>query len=99
MRLIFDGQGTPCASNDNIQILLGNGSCDHLIGLRTLVLWFHAHCIAQKVSIFSRDCLLMFLEGFGIEPHEACLVHVGQKHGLVLVGDIFPVGVMLPFLA
>jgi hypothetical protein len=41
----------------------------------------------------------MFLEGFGIEPHEARLVHVGQKHGLVLAGGIFPVGIMLPVLA
>ncbi len=41
----------------------------------------------------------MFLGGFGIEPHEACLIYVGQKHRLVLIGDIFPVGVMLPILA
>jgi hypothetical protein len=41
----------------------------------------------------------MFLEGFGIKPHEACLVHVGQKHKLVLAGNIFPVGIMLPVLA
>jgi hypothetical protein len=85
--------------NDSMQILLGNGLCDHLIRLRTFVLWFHACHIAQKVSIFSQDYLLMFLKGFGIGPHEAHLVHVGQMHGLVLVGDIFPVGVMLPNFA
>jgi hypothetical protein len=71
---------------DNMQILLGDGLCNHLIGLHTFVLWFHAHCVAQKVSIFSRDCLLMLLKGFGIKPQEACLVHVGQKHGLSLLG-------------
>jgi hypothetical protein len=43
--------------------------------------------------------MLMFLKGFGIKPHEVCLVHVGQNHGLILVVDIFLVGVMLPILA
>jgi hypothetical protein len=89
--------------NDYMQILLGNGngSCDHLTGLCTFVfvLWFHAHCVSQKESIVSRDCLLMFLKGFGIKPHKACFVHMGQKHELVLIGDFLSVGVMLPILA
>jgi hypothetical protein len=69
---------------------LGKGLKQSSIGLRTFVeLLFHARCNAKKVSIFSQDCLLMFLEGFGIEPHEACLVYVGQKHRLVLFGSFF----------
>ena len=32
---------------------------------------------------------------FGIEPHLLLLIHVSKQHHLVLVGDVFPGGVML----
>ncbi len=65
-------------SNDNMQIILHKELKQSLIVLRTFVeFWFHARCVTQKVNIFRKDCLLMFLKGFGIELHEAPLVHVG----------------------
>ena len=37
----------------------------------------------------------MLGECFRVEPHLFCLIHVNEKHRLVLVGDVLPGGVML----
>ncbi len=41
----------------------------------------------------------MFRERLGVEPHETHCAHVLEQGQLVLVGHIFPTGVMLAVLA
>jgi hypothetical protein len=41
----------------------------------------------------------MFRERLGIKPHETCHAHVLELGQLVVVGHIFPIGVMLAVLA
>ncbi len=41
----------------------------------------------------------MLFIGLGVEPHETHLIHVRQKHWIVVFGDVFPIRVMLSMLA
>ena len=56
--------------------------------------------IAKEVSKLRGDGVFMLLEGLGVEPHQPRLaVHVFKQGEPVVLGNIFPVGVMLPVLA
>ncbi len=41
----------------------------------------------------------MLFEGLGVKPHHARFLHVLEKNGTILLGYIFPVGIMFPVLA
>jgi hypothetical protein len=41
----------------------------------------------------------MLFIGLGVKPHETRLIHMRQKHWLVVFGDIFLIRVMLSILA
>ena len=41
----------------------------------------------------------MFLESLGVKPHQSRLLHVLEQDEPIVLGNIFPVGVMLPVLA
>jgi len=70
-------------------------------GLRT----FFGRCflgagrVAKEVSKFGSDDDFMLLEGLGVEPHQTRVCHVLEQGEPIVLGNIFPVGVMLSVLA
>ena len=50
------------------------------------------------MSKLGSDDNFMLLEGLGVEPHHARLLHVLEKNGPIFLGYIFPVGIVFPVL-
>jgi hypothetical protein len=48
-----------------------------------------AGCVAKAVSKLGSDDDFVLLESLGVEPHQACLLHMLEQDGLVFLGCIF----------
>ncbi len=55
--------------------------------------------VAEEVSKLGGNSIFMFLESLGIKPQQARLIHVLEQDEPIVLGNIFPVGVMIPVLA
>jgi hypothetical protein len=81
----------------------GRGGIKNQRGLRTFLgrtcLLLRTGRVAEEVSELGGNNVFMLIESLGVEPHQARLRHVLEQDEPVVLGNIFPVGVMLPVLA
>ena len=63
--------------------------------------WFRfwARGITEEMGVLRGDVDLVFFHGLLVKPQETGLVHMGEEHSFILVGNVLPVRVMLSVLA
>jgi len=57
--------------------------------------WFWARGITAEMGVLRGDVDLVFFQGLLVKPQETGLVHMGEEHSFILVGNVFPVRVVL----